>query len=215
MIKDGLPKASMAPAGFIPASYYAHAASVLNKLVQDKSFVNENNKDKDFEGKMQEHVKNAKRFCDTALQHLMYFKDDFKIAKEELGQRLNITLALLYLKSAGEDLASNSDLKIADDKIKEAEKSIKNLEQEGTPAFKFNDCRLLLAKSQLHSELAKRCLKKAECLGKARDIRFEEVKMRYEAPKRDCEGRDKKQTNNEDENIEEGQVPAKKIARKW
>ena len=56
----------------------------------------------------------------------MYFKDDFKIAKEELEQRLNITLALLCLKSANEELASNSDLKTVDDKIKEAEKSFKN-----------------------------------------------------------------------------------------
>ena len=135
----------------------------------------------------------------------MYFKDDFKIAKEELEQRLNITLALLCLKSANEELASNSDLKTVHDKIKGAEKSFKNLEQEGTSTFKFNYCRLLLAKSQLHSELAKRCLKKADI------IRFEESK----ALKRDSNGRDKKQPkDNEDENVEEKQAPEKKIARK-
>ena len=205
IIEEGLPKADFAPAGFIPASFYAHGASVLSKLIQDKSFIDENKDDKDFKGKVRQHVKNAKRLCDMALQHLMYFKDDFKIAKEELEQRLNITLALLCLKSANEELASNSDLKTVHDKIKEAEKSFKNLEQEGTSAFKFNYCRLLLAKSQLHSELAKRCLKKADI------IRFEESK----ALKRDSNGRDKKQPkDNEDENVEEKQAPEKKIARK-
>ena len=205
IIEEGLPKADFAPAGFIPASLYAHGASVLSKLVQDKSFIDENKDDKDFKGNVRQHVKNAKRLCDMALQHLMYFKDDFKIAKEELEQRLNITLALLCLKSANEELASNSDLKTVHDKIKEAEKSFKNLEQEGTSAFKFNYCRLLLAKSQLHSELANRCLKKADI------IRFEESK----ALKRDSSGRDKKQPkDNEDENVEEKQAPEKKIARK-
>ena len=59
---------------------------VLSKLVQDKSFIDENKDDKDFESKVRQHVKSAKRLCDMALQHLMYFKDDFKdkIAKEEL-----------------------------------------------------------------------------------------------------------------------------------
>ena len=205
IIEEGLPKADFAPAGFIPASFYAHGASVLSKLIQDKSFIDENKDDKDFKGKVRQHVKNAKRLCDMALQHLMYFKDNYKIAKEELEQRLNITLALLCLKSANEDLASNSDLRTVDDKIKEAEKSFKNLEQEGTSAFKFNYCRLLLAKSQLHSELAKRCLKKADI------IRFEKSK----ALKRDSNGRDKKQPkDNEDENVEEKQAPEKKIARK-
>ena len=155
IIKEGLPKADMAPVGLVPASFYANAASVLSKLVQDKSFIDEN-KDKDF-------VKNAKRLCDMALQHLVYFKDEFKIVKEDLEQKLNITLALLCLKSAGEDLAFDSDLKTAEDKIKDVEMSFEKLEQEGI-VFKFNYCRLLLAKSQLHSELAKRCLKKANVL---------------------------------------------------
>ena len=86
------------------------------------------------------------------------------LKKSSNKEYINITLALLRLKSANEDLASNSDLKTVDDKIKEAEKSFKNLEQEGTSAFKFNYCRLLLAKSQLHSKLAKRCLKKPRIL---------------------------------------------------
>ena len=163
IIEESLPKADMAPAGFVPASFYANAVSVLGKLVQDKSFIDENKHDKDFEGIVRRHVKNAKRLCDMALQHLVYFKDEFKIAKEKLEQRVNITLALLCLKTAGEDLAFDSDLKTADDKIKEAEKSFEKLKQEGV-VLKFNNCRLLLAKSQLHSELAKRCLKKANVL---------------------------------------------------
>ena len=167
IIEESLPKAEMAPVGFVPASFYANAASVLGKLVQDKSFIDENKHDKDFEGIVRRHVKNAKRLCDMALQHLVYFKDEFKIAKEELEQRVNITLALLCLKSAGEDLAFDSDLKTADDKIKEAEKSFEKLEQEGV-VLKFNYCRLLLAKSQLHSELAKRCLRKQMSYKKAR-----------------------------------------------
>ena len=167
IIEEGLPKADMAPAGFVPASFYANAASVIGKLVQDKSFIDENKHDKDFEGIVRRHVKNAKRLCDMALQHLVYFKDEFKIAKEELEQRVNITLALLCLKSAGEDLAFDSDLKTADDKIKEAEKSFEKLKQEGV-VVKFNYCRLLLAKSQLHSELAKRCLRKQMSFKKAR-----------------------------------------------
>ena len=157
IIEESLPKADMAPAGLVPAALYANGASVLSKLVQDKSFVDEN-KEKDF-------VEKAKRLCDMALQHLVYFKDEFKIAKEELEQRLSITLALLCLKSAGEDLAFDSDVKTAEDKIKDAEKSFENLEREGK-TLKFNNCRLLLAKSQLHSKLAKRCLKKANVLGK-------------------------------------------------
>ena len=157
IIEEGLPKTDMAPAGFVPASLYANGASVLSKLVQDKSLLGED-KEKDF-------VEKAKRLCDMALQHLVYFKDEFKIAKEELEQRLSITLALLCLKSAGENLAFDSDVKTAEDKIKDAEKSFENLEGEGK-TLKFNYCRLLLAKSQLHSKLAKRCLKKANVVGK-------------------------------------------------
>ena len=169
-IKDGSLKSDNGPAEFILRPYYHHAASVLVELVKNESPIGKNKDDKDFQG----HVGRAKDLCDKALQDLMNLNDDC-----ELGQRINIMLALLYLKSAIEDLASNSEVPTAAEvKIKESEECVKNLERSGTPFIDNNHSLLLLAKSELHSEIAKRCVKKTAELANADG--FEEIKLQCE-----------------------------------
>ncbi len=150
IIKDGLKLADNAPAGFVPASFYAHAASVFSNLVNDESFVGMSKDDKGFEEKVHEHVERAKNYCHKALQHLAYVEDDFEIAREELKQRISITLASLCLRSASTDNLpiSSSDIDMAEAKICESEESLMKLK--GTPRLKYNNCRLLLVKCDLY-----------------------------------------------------------------
>ena len=80
----------------------------------------------------------------------MYIQDEFEIAREELKQRVKITLAVLYLKSLDIDhgSVSSSAIKNAAAMISEAEKSLMILE--GTPRLNYNQSRLLIAKSDLY-----------------------------------------------------------------
>ena len=65
--------------------------SIFSSLVDD---VTED--DRDIKSRIHEIVD----FCHRALQHLLYIEDEFEIAREDLKQRINITLASLHLKSA-------------------------------------------------------------------------------------------------------------------
>ncbi len=149
IIEEGLQLCVDVPTGLIPAAFYANAASVLSKLVDDESFIGVSRKNECFNDKVQEIVERVEYFCNLALQHVGHVKDEFEIAREELKQRINITLASLYLKSesANHSQVSSSDIDKAAKKICEAENSLKLLE--GTARLKFNYCRILLAKSDL------------------------------------------------------------------
>jgi tetratricopeptide (TPR) repeat protein len=153
IIKDGLALAEIAPAGFVPASFYAHAASVLSYLVNDESFIGESKDKKDLEDKIHEHTRIAEDLCYKAFQHLKYIENDFEIAKEELKQRISITSALLCLSPVGTDHApiSSSDIKAVVSKISESDQFFQELKQTAkTPArLTYNHCRLLMAKSDL------------------------------------------------------------------
>ena len=147
-IDEGLKIAEKAPAGFVTASFFAQAASVLSHAADDESFFGMSDENEDLETKVDEHVKRAENYCHWALQHLMYVEDEFEIAREELKQRVKITLAVLYLKSIDIDHVSSSAIKNAAAMISEAENSLMTLE--GTPRLKYNHSRLLIAKSDLY-----------------------------------------------------------------
>ena len=137
------------PAGLIPAAFYANAALILSKLVDNEAFKTISRQDTFFMEKVQENVKKVEHLSNLALEHLKYVKDDYIIAKEELKQRVNIALASLYLKSesTNHSQVSSADIDKASKKICEAENSLKLLK--GTERLKFNECRILLAKSDL------------------------------------------------------------------
>jgi hypothetical protein len=149
IIEKGLQCCVDAPAGLIPAAFYAYAASFLSKLVDNESFMGVSRKDECFEDKVQENVKRVEHFCDLALQYIEHLKDDFGIDKEELKQRINITLASLYLKSESildHPQVSSSDIDKAAKKISEAENYSLKLKK---GCWNFNCCCILLAKSDL------------------------------------------------------------------
>ena len=197
------------------ASFANEPALIVS--VKNESNGSKNEGDKDFEGNVQEHLERAKGFCDQALQDLMNLitpSDDSELRQ----QKMNIGSALLYLKFASEDLASKLDIVSAEDKIKEAEEYIRNLEQITLPPIRNIYCLLSLAKSELHSILAKRCANKAANL--IDEYESKEIKVDCKASKRDWKGRDKKQMNHNenksDENMEqeqEEQVPRKKLQK--
>ena len=147
-IVEGLHLANKAPAGFVTARVFAQAASVLSHLVDDESFIGVSKENEEFKTKVDEHVKHAENHCHLVLQHLMYIEDEFEIAREELKQRVKITLAVLYLKSIDIDHVSSSAIKNAAAMISEAENSLMILE--GTPRLKYNHSRLLIAKSDVY-----------------------------------------------------------------
>lgn len=134
-----------APAGFVIACFYVNAAYILSNLVNDNSFIGVDKNHEDFKAKVREHVEHAKLMCHMALQHLQYVEDNFEIAKEDLKQRISITLAFLHLKfsfSSGPcdtDCASisNSDLQVIQAKISESETSLMTLK--GTGRLDFNN----------------------------------------------------------------------------
>ena len=151
-------------------SRYHHVSSVLDQLVENCSSVGAKKDDKDLEG----HLRRAKDKCDKALQDLINLDDD-----SELRQKINIMLALLYLKSAVEDLASSSEVSTAAElKIKESGECIKDLEENETPFIDDMHSLLLLAKFELHSEIAERCVQKTVKLADADG--FEEIKKQCE-----------------------------------
>mgnify|MGYP002803372239 FL=1 len=149
-IDEGLKIADKAPAGFVTASFFAQAALVLSHAVDDESFIGMSEEDEDFKKETDKYVERAENYCHWALQHLMYIQDEFEIAREELKQRVKITLAVLHLKSIDIDhgSVSSSAIKNAAAMISEAEKSLMILE--GTPRLKYNQSRLLIAKSDLY-----------------------------------------------------------------
>lgn len=147
IIEEGLASVKNAPAGFVPASFYAHAASILSYLVNDESFMGEikDKNEKDLE--VHKHIERAKDLCYKALQHLAYVENDFEIAREELKQRISITLALLYLRPTDHAPISSSDIDTVAAKISESEQSL--LKLKGTSRLTYNYCRLLIVKSDL------------------------------------------------------------------
>ena len=190
-----------------PPRFILHAVSVVDEFVKKECSIDKNKDDNDFEGNVQEHVERTKGFCDKALQDLMNLNEDC-----ELELRINITLTLLFLCSASNVLEHKSDIAITPDNLKEAEKYMKNLEQNGTPLAKNHLSFFLNAKSELYLELAERCAKIPTNL--VDESGFKDIKMHCKASKRDWKGRDKKQINNEDksdENLEP--VPKKKNRR--
>ena len=148
-IDEGLKIADTAPAGFVTASFFAQAALVLSHVVDDESFFGMSKGNEDFKKEVGEYIERAENYCHWALHHLMYVKDEFEIAREELKQRVKITLAVLYLKSIDIEHGpvSSSAIKNAAAMISEAEKSLMILE--GTPRLKYNHSRPLIAKSEL------------------------------------------------------------------
>ena len=168
-IVEGLNLADKAPAGFVTASFFAQAASVLSYVVDYESFIGVSKENEDFKTKVDEHVKRAENYCHWALQHLMYVEDEFEIAREELKQRVYITLAVLYLKSVDPDHVPNSITVIENAAVmlSKAEKSLKILK--GTPRLEYNHSRLLIAKSDL-------CFEKYQ-LEKTVDTRLELLKQ--------------------------------------
>ena len=165
-----------------PPRFILHAASALDEFVKKECSIDKNKDDNDFEGNVQEHVECAKGFCDKALQDLMNLNEDC-----ELELRINITLTLLFLYSASNVLEHKSDIAITPDNLKEAEKYMKNLEQNGTPLAKKHLSFFLKAKSELHLELAERCAKIPTNL--VDESGFKDIKMHCKASKRDWKGR--------------------------
>ena len=167
-IADGLHFIDKAPVGLITANFFAQAASVLSYAVDDESFIGVSKENMDFKKKVDRYVKCGEKFCHWALQHLVYIEDKYEIAREELKQRVYITLAALHLKlvDPGHMLASISAIENAAEMISEAEKSLIKLK--GTARLKYNYCRLLIAKSDLHFKKCK--------LEKTVDIRLEFLK---------------------------------------
>ena len=146
IIEGGFPVADIVPAGFLLASYYSNAASVLSNLVHDKSFIGVSKDNKDFKKKVCDRIKLAIKYCVLALQHLLYINDEFEMAKEDLRQKIHIAWAHLLLRSADKDASvSDSDIESATLHINEVEKSFLKVKAN----LKFNYCRLLLVKSDL------------------------------------------------------------------
>ena len=152
-IKQGSAQTDNTPAEFMP-----HEASVHSDFVNNESPVSKNKNGKDFEGNLQEHAERAESLCDTALQRLNDIDD---IDDCQLLGRISIAFAALYLKRGSKDLASNLNIAEAENMIKRAEKCIRNLEHILLPLIRNIYCLLSLAKSELHSILAKRCANKA------------------------------------------------------
>ena len=146
IIKEGFHLAENAPAGFVVAAFYENAASVLCSLVHEESSIEVSNDHEDFKKRGSEPIKRAIKYCTLALQHLLYVDDEFEKAKEELRQRIHITMAHLFLRTANKDASvSDSDIESATFHINEAEKSFLKFKAK----LKFNYCRLLLVKSDL------------------------------------------------------------------
>ena len=173
IIKEGIQLAKNAPAGFIAAAFYANAASVLSKLEYEET---------EMEKKVYEQIERTKEYCVLALQHLLYVDDEFEKAKEELRQRIHITMAHLFLRTANKDASvSDSDIESTTFHINEAEKSFLKVKAK----LKFNYCRLLLVKSDLKlrkypdilSEIvfSKKFVEQAQKLADRYD--FKEIKM--------------------------------------
>ena len=144
IIEEGLILAHNAPAGFIPAAVYANAASILSSLVDDESFIDTSKVDKDLKSQLPLLVEMGKSFCHHAMQHLLYIDYDFEIAREDLRQRINITLASLHLKSADPNLSLIS----TPDEIERAEQSL--MKRKGKERLTYNTCRQLLVKSDIY-----------------------------------------------------------------
>ncbi len=149
IIQEGLQLCVDVPTGLVPAAFYANAASVLSKLVDNESFIGVSSKDDCFKDPVQKNVETVEYFCNLALQHVKHIKDDFEIARKELKQRINTALASLYLKSESKNHSqvSSSDIDKAAKTIHQAENSLRQLK--GTAYLKFNDCRILLVKADL------------------------------------------------------------------
>ena len=146
IIKESFQLAENAPVGFVVASFYENAAFVLSKLLHKGSFIGVSKDHKDFQKRGSEHMKRATKYCALALQHLLYIDDEFEKAKEDLRQKIHITMAHLLLRSADKDASvSDSDIESATLHINEAEKSFLKVKAK----LKFNYCRLLLVKSDL------------------------------------------------------------------
>ncbi|CAB4022906.1 Hypothetical predicted protein [Paramuricea clavata] len=170
IIQQGLALAENAPAGFVPASFYAHAASVLSYLVNDESFIGESKDQNAKDLEVHKHIERAKDLCYKALQHLTYIENDFEIAREELRRRISITLALLYLRPIDHVPISSSDIDIVAATISESEQSL--LKLKGTPRFAYKYCRLLMVKSDL-------CLRKYQLMPTDAGIELVEKSLEY------------------------------------
>lgn len=156
IVEIGLQKVEQAPPGFVTAAFLLLAGSILSIQVNDEKFIGVNKQHKDFAKLKKPHVELAKKLCYNALQHLKCV-ESFEIAKEELKQRVSITLSFLYLGSsvtAGpyEDQSaipnSKDDLLPVVEKVADSEKSLLTLK--GTDTLAYNICRLQLVKSDLH-----------------------------------------------------------------
>ena len=191
VIKEGLSEVERAPCGFVPATFYALAISISSILISRDTAEN--------------HMENARKYCGYALQHLEFVSDEFDIAKEELRQRINITLSFLYLRTSiaygpytqasfensNEGHVSPEDLKYVADLVAATEKSLANLEIECKNSLKFNKCRQLIVKSDQHARYAQLTSRPADrrfylakslkfvkkALKKAELNEFEEIKL--------------------------------------
>ena len=156
IIRDGLQMVDQAPSGLVAAAFYHLAGLLLSILVNDESFIGVKRQHKDFTRRKKEHIDQAKKYFYKALQHVECV-EGFEIAKEELKQRINITLSFLYLgssisagpsKGKKEMSITRDDLNCAVEKITDSERSL--LTRTGTGMLEYNSCRLQIVRSDLH-----------------------------------------------------------------
>ena len=156
IIRDGLQMVDQAPSGLVAAAFYHLAGSLLSILVNDESFIGVKRQYKDFTRRKKEHIDQAKKYCYKALQHVGCV-EGFEIAKEELKQRISITLSFLYLgssisagpsKGKKEMSITRDDVNCAAEKITDSERSLLTLT--GTDMLEYNSCRLQIVRSDLH-----------------------------------------------------------------
>ena len=93
VLQDGVPYAA---SSLIPAAFYVNAASVLNELIDNESFIGVSRKDECFKYKVQRNVETVLRFCIQASVYLEHVKDDLEVECRLKQDILNIMTSLLF-----------------------------------------------------------------------------------------------------------------------
>ena len=158
IIEDGLSFVNRVPAGLVPAAFLLNAGSILISLMNDKSYVADSKKQSHGLTLKKRNVDQAKRYCHEALDHLKYVKKEYEIAKEELSQRISVTLCFLYLGSSisagpyeeegNSTSVSTDDLDCVVEKIADSKKSLEKCTDR--EMLYYNNCRLQIVESDMY-----------------------------------------------------------------
>ena len=158
IIEDGLSLVNRVPAGLVPAAFLLNAGSILISLMNDKSYLADSKKQSHGLTLKKRNVDQAKRYCHEALDHLKYVKKEYEIAKEELSQRISVTLCFLYLGSSisagpyeeegNSTSVSTDDLDCVVEKIADSKKSLEKCTDR--EMLYYNNCRLQIVESDMY-----------------------------------------------------------------